>query len=171
MLKNRVVDNIPLTKKGYAKTTATQTKLKKKTMAIVSSITNSSMSQSQKLRVCFDYMISRSRFSYRTWRAYQYYDNWEVDYAYEILTKNAGNCYSFASGFAFLAKEVGYEVYVIRGRIPGSRDGAGDGLTRHSWVMIQGLHYDPEGNFAGFVNAYGLSAYPMRHQITAKHKI
>lgn len=171
MLKNRVVDNIPLTKKGHAKTTATQTKLKKKTMQLVKSITNSSMSRSQKLSACYQYMASRSRFSYRTWRAYQYYENWEMDYAYEILTKYAGNCYNFAAGFAYLAKEVGYEVYVIRGRIPGSRDGAGDGLTRHSWVMIQGLHYDPEGAFAGFVNAYGVSAYPMRHQITASHKI
>lgn len=51
----------------------------------------------------------------------------------------------YACAFAALAREIGYDPYVVCGRVPGTRDGAGDGFTRHSWVIINGLHYDPEG--------------------------
>ena len=40
---------------------------------------------------------------------------------------------------------------MICGRVPGSRDGAADGFTRHCWVKINGLYYDPEAQYAGWM--------------------
>lgn len=134
-------------------------------------ITTPGMSKSQKLKACFDYLDYAGGFGYRTWRPYSYYSGWSVDYAYEMLSAKAGNCYNFACAFAYLAKELGYDPVIVRGRIPGSRDGAADGYTRHCWVMINGLHYDPEGAYADFAYVYASSYYPMGHQIQATERI
>ena len=62
-----------------------------------------------------------------------------------------GNCYGIASSVAAIAKELGYEPYVIT--IP-------DG---HSFVMINGLYYD---------NMYGtLFGAATRPAFTIEHKI
>ena len=154
MQKNKTVSGIELTKKGYAKTTDKNTRLKILTMSIVQKITTDAMSQDQKLRACYNYVVRAN--GYTTWRAFSNYAGWEADYAYEFLTYKRGNCYNFAAAFGYLAKEVGYTPYIIRGRVPGSRDGAGDGYTRHSWIMINGLHYDPEAEYAGWARGiYG----------------
>ena len=72
--------------------------------------------------------------------------------------------------FAALAREIGYDPYVICGRVPGSRDGAGDGYTRHSWVIINGLHYDPEGQAKGWhTGVYGAMA--MEWIIRSRRKV
>ncbi|MFR7394797.1 MAG: hypothetical protein ACLUTA_05780 [Blautia wexlerae] len=57
----------------------------------------------------------------------------------------------FSCTFAALAREVGYSPYMMCGRVPGSRDGAADGYTRHCWVRINGLYYDPEAQYAGWM--------------------
>lgn len=58
---------------------------------------------------------------------------------------------------------------MICGRVPGSRDGAGDGYTRHSCVIINGLHYDPEGQAKGWhTGVYGSYGYGMDNQIQKK---
>ena len=56
-----------------------------------------------------------------------------------------------------LAREIGYTPYMICGRVPGSRDGAADGLHVIAVVeCINGLYYDPEarGQYAGWMT-YG----------------
>jgi transglutaminase-like putative cysteine protease len=175
MAVNRTIDGATINSKGYAKMTyadKAMVKATEKAEEILATITNDSMTDSQKLRAAYDYMCSRSRFSYVTWRAFQVYDGWEYDYAYEIYTKHGGNCYNFACGFAMMAKVIGYDAYVVRGRVPGSRDGAGDGLTRHACVKINGLYYDPEAQFAGWATGiYGYSTYPMTFQILGSRKI
>ena len=57
-------------------------------------------------------------------------------------------------------RELGYNPYVVLGRVSGTRDGAADGLTRHGWVMIDGAYYDPEAQFAGWYRGvYGNGSY------------
>ena len=63
------------------------------------------------------------------------------------------------------AKELGYNPYVICGRVPGSRDHAADGYTRHGWVMINGKHYDAEGAFAGWGGCFGTSDFTTAYQV------
>ena len=39
-------------------------------------------------------------------------------------------------------------------------------LTRHCWVEINGLYYDPEAQYAGWMTGvYGYDYYPISHQI------
>lgn len=47
-------------------------------------------------------------------------------------------------------------------RVP--RDGRADGMTRHCWVQINGLSYDPEGTYAGWApGIYGTAGYGVYH--------
>ena len=74
--------------------------------------------------------------------------------------------YGFACTFAAMAREIGYNPYVVLGRVSGTRDGAADGLTSHGWVIIDGCYYDPEAQFAGWYRGvYGSSSYDINHQI------
>lgn len=168
MTVSKKIDGITLTAKGHAKTKDKSTKLKVLTINIISKITNDKMSKAQKLRACYNYVVKAN--GYVTWRSFNNYKGWEADYAYEFLKTKRGNCYNFAAAFGYLAKEAGYKVYVIRGRVPGSRDGAADGYTRHSWVMINKLHYDPEAEYKG----WGKGIYGARNgagYIVDKNKI
>ena len=137
-----------------------------KANAILKKITNSGMTKREKLYAAYNYMSGGGGFYYCTWRAFQVYDGWEYDYATEIYEKRGGNCYNFACGFAMLAKAIGYDAQVVRGRVPGSRDRAADGMTRHALVKIDGLYYDPEAQFAGWARGIcGSAYYPMYLQI------
>ena len=142
--------------------------LKLECMGVGKNITNSKMSQSQKLRACWNYVVSRTYYSSAYYPNLNQ-NNWWRATARRTLATGRGNCYGYACAFAALAREIGYEPYVICGRVPGSRDGAGDGYTRHSWVIINGLHYDPEGQAKGWhTGVYGSYGYGMDNQIQKK---
>ncbi|MDD7208881.1 MAG: transglutaminase domain-containing protein [Lachnospiraceae bacterium] len=169
MIKDRKIENIRLGADGSAKKSS-RTKLKIKVINIVNDITTEKMSKRQKLRACWNYCVSHSRFRYSSAK----YPNlrksgWYRDTAYDMLTTRRGNCYSFACAFAALADQVGYDCKVVCGRVSGSRDHASDGLTRHAWVQINGRNYDPEGEFAGWKRGvYGLGSYSIRHTVQKK---
>lgn len=142
-------------------------KLKMRTMEIVSKITTSKMSQSQKLKACWNYVVNSGYFGYWNTNANLWQKGWQKDFALSMLTGYRGSCYDFACAFAALASEVGYTPYIVSGRVPGSRDGAADGMTRHCWVQIGGLYYDPEGTWAGWSGyIYGSGYYPVYHTVT-----
>lgn len=174
MAVKKTVDGQKINKKGYAKLTAADKSMLQaleKAETILKSITNESMSNSQKLRAAFDYMTSKSQFSYATWQSFEEYDGWIYDYALQIYDRRAGNCYNFACGFAVLAKVIGYDTSVIRGRIHGTRDGAADGFTRHAFVQIDGLYYDPELKWAESANIYGTAGYPLTWKYLGTHAL
>ncbi|MCI8282965.1 MAG: hypothetical protein HFI76_15110, partial [Lachnospiraceae bacterium] len=98
--------------------------------AVVSNITNDSMSPEEKLRVCFDYVKtyeeSRPRMPH-----YLGID-WPIIYANDMFLNGSGNCCSYAAAFAYMAKAIGYEeVYCCNS-------------GGHGWAEIDGLVYDPE---------------------------
>lgn len=165
LYQNKTYDGITFGSKCYAKSD-TASLLKIKTMQIVSSVTNSSMTSSQKLRACWNYVVS-GRIRY-----FPYYPNysdatWYKDLALKALANGLGNCYGYACAFAALAKEVGYSPYVVCGRVSGYRDGASDGMTRHCWVTIGGLYYDPEAQAAGWYRGvYGSRYYNITHTVS-----
>lgn len=163
--KNKTYQGVTFSSTGAAKNN-TASQLKIQTMNTVSSITTSKMTKAQKLKACWNYITSSGKFSY-----YPSYPNlnkkgWQKETALSMLTKRRGNCYGFACAFAALASEVGYDSYVICGRVSGSRDGAADGLTRHCWVKISGRYYDPEAQFAGWMRGvYGSAGYYIYHTV------
>lgn len=122
------------------------------------------MSKSEKLKACWNYVVGNIHYSI-------YYPDlnksgWQKELALRTLTTKGGNCYGFACAFAALASEVGYDPYIVCGRIVGTRDGAADGLTRHAWVRINGLNYDPESQYAGsYRGIYGTAEYGIYHTI------
>ncbi len=54
-------------------------------------------------------------------------------YAYDLLTYGKGNCYRYATGFACIAKVLGYKVLINIGKIS-SRYG---GTTEHGWAEVK----------------------------------
>lgn len=163
--KNTTYGGITFASNGAAKN-STNTKLKIKTMQVVASMTNSGMSKGEKLSACWAYMVSTKNFRYTAKYPDLDASGWQKKTAYDMLSSRSGNCYSFACAFAALAAEIGYEPYVICGRVHGSRDRAPDGYTRHAWVRINGKYYDPEAQFAGWMRGiYGKSSYPAAHSV------
>ncbi len=163
--QNTSYQGIPFTGSGAAKKNHLNTKLKIKAMKVLASITKADMSSSQKLNEIWAYMSGKN-FRY----AVKYPDlnakDWQRETAYDMLSTHSGNCYSFACAFAALAEEAGYKPYIICGRVRGSRDRAADGYTRHAWVRIDGKHYDPEAQFAGWLRGvYARSSYPVSHTV------
>lgn len=143
----------------------TNARLKMRVIQIVNSITDDTMTKSQKLSACWSY-VTRGHLSY----AGKYPDldaaGWQRSLALDALTSGSGNCYGFACAFAALAEGVGYQPEVVCGRVSGSRDGAADGMTRHSWVKIDGCYYDPEAQWAGWCpGIYGYSYYPVTYSV------
>lgn len=101
---------------------------------IAGQITNSSMSQEQKLRKCFEWVMSKY---YVTPRQFRTTEGWTAVFANDHFLNGKGNCHSDACAFAYLAKAIGYtEVYVCV-------DSDGTNPSGHSWTEINGLAYDP----------------------------
>lgn len=93
--------------------------------------TTSKMSKSQKMRACYNYLVS-PEFRYIHKRQFQNTPSWKMDYAYEMLTTKSGICYNFASAFGFIAKELGYDAKMIPGGLMSLR-----GVYQvHAWVEI-----------------------------------
>ena len=67
-------------------------------------------------------------------------DSWLDTEAVRFFTEG-GDCYSYAAGFCMLARVLGYNANAMSGYVPA----AAGGTTSHSWVDIDGLLYDPEG--------------------------
>lgn len=163
--RNKTIANITFTSKCYAKNDV-NAKLKKELMSVISRITSPGMTKSQKLYACWNYLTHSGNFYYSTYWPDFNEKGWQREVAYRMLTTGAGDCYGFACTFAALAREIGYDPYVVLGRVTGTRDGAADGLTSHGWVIIGGAYYDPEAEFAGWYRGvYGNGSYDINHQI------
>lgn len=165
LYKNRTRDGIQFSKTGAAKS-STDSELKIVCMDILSRITNSSMTKSQKLSACWSYVIHNI--------SYELYDSdgnsgWQRRLALRTLKRGRGDCSGFACAFAALAYEIGYDPYVICGRVTGTRDGAADGMTSHTWVTIDGLYYDTEAQYAGWMKGiYASGSYPINHTVSSR---
>jgi len=134
-------------------------------MKIFCPITNERMSKRQKLSACWSY-IADGKFHYAGKYPSLRMSGWQKKTACDMLSAHTGNCYSYACASAALAEEAGYKPYIICGHVRGSRDHAADGFTRHAWVKINGLHYDPEAQYAGWMRGvYTRNYYPASHRI------
>ncbi len=162
--RSTTFQGITFTKTGAAKENIAS-KLKIKLIKDVAAITNEKMDRKTKLAAFWSYLTG-GNFRYASKYPNLNASGWQRRTAYDMLTTHTGNCYSFACAFAALASEIGYQPYVICGRVHGSRDRSADGYTRHAWVMINGKHYDPEADYAGWLrNVYARSSYPVSNQI------
>ena len=150
MQKSKKVDGITLDKNGKAKKTADaldKLGILVKATKVVEKITNANMTKTQKLRKCFDY--TKKTYRYMTWRKFRAVKNWERAYAKDMFYYGKGNCFSYASAFAYLANAVGYtKIYVV------SSGG-------HGWTEINGKVYDPDWALVSKVDSYFAMSYSL----------
>lgn len=134
--------------------------------------TTESQSNSEKLKVCFDYL----------WKNYPYQRIYGLpdagtlskDYAEYMLKNKKGNCFCYGAAYACIAKVLGYEARVGTGMIAA----IGGGMTPHGWaeVKIGGTWYicdpDMQMNHPG-INSYmrTRSNYPYRLSVNNNYTL
>lgn len=135
-------------KKAMSSSAAEHLKAMVNAQRVVDAVTNSSMSDAQKLRACFDWVVSKP---YATLRVFHKTDNWVGLYANDHFERGRGNCQADAAAFAYLAKALGCtEVYVCV-------DTNDESLLGHSWAEVGGLVYDPLfAESKGYEKNYGV---------------
>ncbi len=152
---------------GKAKS-STAANLKITAMQIVASITNGTMTKEQKLKACWDYVVSGQRFNYYPRTPDFTQKGWQKGEALTMFNTRAGGSYGFACAFAALASELGYSPFVVAGKVS-SKSATDDGLTEHCWVIIDQKYYDPGAQFRGWwTGVYGLESYDIRNLIQYK---
>lgn len=135
MVTNTVVDGLTLGSDGKAviegnEIVIPKNELREQVDAVLLSIIKPGMTEEEKISACYWYMVNN--YSYR--RTYETpQGDWTGTFALEILTSGQGNCFRYASAFAYLMNELGYETKVITGVI-GARRG---GVTPHGWTEVK----------------------------------
>ena len=160
MVKNKKVDSVKLDSKGRASLT-TRVRMLVEVQSVLDKRTKSSQTNAQKLKSCYRYMVDKCGYGYPGGGLKMVPQGkpskWEVSYGYEMLRTKKGNCYSYAAGFAMLARGCGYKATVIVGKI----QKPGETARPHAWVDIGNKVYDPQtqsalkGDYGKTVNLCG----------------
>lgn len=125
---------------------------------IIAGCTTNTMTQEQKLAACYNYVLDHMKYK----RSLEPASASKVeDYALEAFFTGQGNCYRYASMFAYMAAELGYNVQIQAGQCISTQGG----WTPHSWVFIahpdgRGLIYDCSfgDSNRGKINFFGITA-------------
>ncbi len=81
--------------------------------------------------------------------------NWSAEsYAMYAFGNGRGNCFSKACALYYMARYLGYDAHVVRGYCLSA---AGERLSAHGWVEINGLLYDPDFEMEKGRNGFGIS--------------
>ncbi len=133
-------------------------KLKIEIMQLVAKITKGKKTQEQKLRACFDYVVSK-RFKYKHVKTGSS-KRWMYQAAYDMLKRGYGDCYCYSALFSVMAKELGYDPELIRGlAAPPEKLGYRRGAWKHCWVKIGKYYYDPERHSRNWMNGWKQKKY------------
>lgn len=114
-------------------------------LKLANRVASRTLPKEQRLKILWDYI--RDAYIEKNPRIPHYHGmDWPIIYANDMLVDGVGNCMSYGSEFAFLAKSIGYdEAYACQS-------------GGHGWAEINGLVYDPEWSRHRFqYNYYGLS--------------
>ena len=110
-------------------------------MSVLSQIITPGMTDDQKLLACYNYVIDTTSYK-RTYETPA--GDFTGQYAMDVFITHQGNCYRYASAFAYLAKGCGFDVCVNTGMIKAARGG----VTPHGWAVVNigGVPYifDPD---------------------------
>ena len=129
---------------------------------IVKKITTSDMTQKQKLKVCFDYII---KMPYKRYRMPFPAGNksWVSLYANDHLIRKGGDCHADAAAFGYLARACGYKTVYI------CLDAKLANPTHHAWTKVGSRYYDPLFAEAKNYNKYwDAKSYPLTAITTKK---
>ena len=119
--------------------------------------TNSGMTKAQKLRAAYLYVRDHGAYLARPHQA-RGTTEWAEESALFMFEHKKGNCYCFAGQFLYMARQLGYDAYVVSGGV-GRKD------SDHAWVMIceNGVPYiyDVELEWGYRAGRYGHAEYNM----------
>ena len=105
--------------------------------------TNKKMTKSQKLYASFRYLQKITKEKNPRIPHFKG-KNWHLIYANDIFLHRTGNCMSYGSAFAFMAKAIGYnDVYCCNS-------------GGHGWAEVNHLVYDPEWDIHHKASFYGI---------------
>ena len=137
-------------------------------VAYVIKHTDRHSSAAQKMYTCYSYL----------WRNYSYQRFYGIPtakdlpgYETDMLSYGSGNCFRFATTFAYLAKVLGYQSRVAVGNI----SAAAGGMTPHGWteIKVDGYWYmcDPDmQKEIPSVNCYMKTAATYRYRHNCFHR-
>lgn len=106
------------------------TELMKLAASVVDTSTTQGLSQRKQLEKCFNYFVNTSSYVRKLDVPL---GDWTASYAKEILATGKGNCYNYASGFAYIAKGLGFDAKVCTGTVTSSLGGR----TAHAWTEVK----------------------------------
>ena len=106
------------------------TELMKLAASVVDTSTTEGLSQRKQLEKCFNYFVKTSSYERKLDVPL---GDWTATYAKEILATGKGNCYNYASGFAYIAKGLGFDAKVCTGTVTSSLGGR----TAHAWTEVR----------------------------------
>jgi hypothetical protein len=107
-----------------------ETDIMKLVASVVEMSTTGDMSQKKQLERCFDYFVKASVYERKMGVPE---GDWTESYAKDILLNSKGNCYNFASAFAYIALGLGYEARVCTGSVTSALGGR----TPHAWTEVK----------------------------------
>lgn len=131
---------------------------------IVNGITNSHMSKSEKLKVCYKWLIRSN--GYGGWRRLSDGGNyWYAINANDLFEHRRGDCISYACAMAYMAKVIGYNNVNVCSR--DTRAG-----NHHTWTEINGRVYDSYfGKRRGIKKYYGISYKKYDYKVVFRKRI
>lgn len=137
MLKNQMIGNCYVDKQGVR----VNDKVINLAIKFVNSHSSASRSRAVRLKECYDYLWQKIPYN----RTYGVPGRADMDdIAYSMLRNKYGNCFCYASTFAYIARVLGYESRVTVGELHSRRGG----MTPHGWAEIyvngQWLFCDPD---------------------------
>ena len=115
--------------------------------SVISQVTTADMTNDQKLAACYNYELAHMKYKRSTAKGVAASVE---DYALEAFFTGQGNCYRYASMFAYMAAELGYDAEIHAGECTSSHGG----MTPHSWVQIN----FPNGTALIYDGSFGDSA-------------
>ena len=138
---DKFIGSLELDHNGYYITGSTE--LDALLASAVKSVVKDSMTQQQKLRAVYDY--AKNTFGYLgIGAADTSKSDWALTSATDMLKTHKGNCYSWAAGFTYLARQVGFDAQAI----PGTGVSPKGSESVHAWteITIDGTAYtfDPQ---------------------------
>ena len=133
MVTNKKIDGIKLKKNGRAKPASERAREKLPLLVSARKLADKIVGRGPKsmknLEECYYYL--RDHYSI-FWTPVKNMSStmWDIEYARETISRGCGDCYGFATTFAYLAHAIGYKDTTIV-------------ANGHCWVRIEGHYYDP----------------------------
>jgi len=100
-------------------------------VSVINAVSKPGMTKMQQLRACYNWCMYNINYARNHTNPANLKYDWRQSYASNAFTKHTGNCYSYASAFAYCARILGYNARVAIGKISSSH-----GMTAHGWTEL-----------------------------------